>query len=321
MSPPASGGSVCAKAKDEHVKAADTVVTDAAMATEYLIDGNLITEDDEFTLEFLSVIAMQFSQQQKLSTKKALEAFKALSYLPFDMYQKRTVEAITDLTVEAISLATKRAREDSEELEAVTELLVAAAAASNNTVEELREECRNMVTELKDAVEEVVKSLGSTEEGRKARGGASGNCDDLTDSYADSVKRKVPAMHAMVVAKAELQKKRIRLVKASGMGGEGLGDLTEKQWVEKANIALMLKEGQEENRPEGVNFMGVSKEKEDRGVIFEMNNGVAAGWLKDKEVMVAFLEKRGSTVDFKVQTYEVVVDWVPVTFKVDQPAA
>ena len=54
-------------------------------------------------------------------------------------------------------------------------------------------------------------------------------------------------MHAMVVAKAEFQKKRIRLVKASGMGGEGLGDLMEKQWVEKANIALMLMDGQEEN--------------------------------------------------------------------------
>ena len=200
-------------------------------------------------------------------------------------------------------------------------MLVTAAAASNNTVEELKEECWKVVSELKDAVEEVVTSLGSVEEGMKAQGDVGGRCDEPSESYANSMKRRVPAMHAMVVAKAEFQKKRIRLVKASGMGGEGLGDLTEKQWVEKANIALMLMDGQEENRPEGVNFVGVSKEKDDRGVIFEMNNGVAAGWLKDKKVMAAFLEKMGSTVDFKVQTYKVVVNWVPVTFEADQPAA
>ena len=109
MSPPASGGSARAKAKDNLVKAAETAVTDAATATEYLLDGNFITEDDKFTLEFLSVIAMQLSQQPKLSTKKASEAFKALSYLLFNMYQRRTVKAIMDLTVEAIGLATKKA--------------------------------------------------------------------------------------------------------------------------------------------------------------------------------------------------------------------
>ena len=73
MSPPASGGSAHAKAKDNLVKAADTAVTDAATATEYLLDGNFITEDDKFTLKFLSVIAMQLSQQPKLGNTTGLE--------------------------------------------------------------------------------------------------------------------------------------------------------------------------------------------------------------------------------------------------------
>ena len=321
MSPLASGGSTRAKAKDDHVKAADISVRDVATATEYLIDGDLKSEDDEITLEFLSVVAMQLSQLPKLSTKKASEAFRALSYLTFDLFQRRTDEVVTDAIAKAISLATERVRG---ELDDATDLLASAVVTSNNAVkelrEELREECRNVVTELKVAVEGVIVSLGSAEGDRKT-GERGGDRRDGTESYADSVKRKVPAMHAMAVAKAELQKKRIRLVKASGMGGEGLGDLTEKQWVEKANIALMLMDGQEENRPEGITFVGVSKEKEDRGVIFEMNTGEAAGWLRDKAVMAAFLAKMGSTVDFKVQTYEVVVDWVPVTFEADQPAA
>jgi hypothetical protein len=56
-----------------------------------------------------------------------------------------------------------------------------------------------------------------------------------------------------------------------------VGDLSEKQWVEKANMALNLMEEQEGDKPVAVYFVGVSKEREDRGVIFEMNSGAAAG--------------------------------------------
>ena len=314
------GAIAITKSKDEKVQTTETTVKDVATATEYLIDGDLKSEDDELSLEFLSIIAMQLLQQPKLMTKKVSEAFKALSYLILDLHRKRTVEVITDVIANAISLpvATKRVRD---ELEEATELLSAAAVTSNNTVEELREECCNVASELKDAAEEVVVSLGGVkgDERRDMREGGEGG---RGDSYAGSVKKKapIPAAHAMAVARAELQKKRIRLIKATGMGGDGLGDLTEKQWVEKANMALTLMEGQEENRPEGVNFVGVSKEKENMGVIFELNTIEVAVWMKDKRVMTAFLAKMGLMVDFKMQTYEVVVDYVPVSFDVDQLA-
>jgi hypothetical protein len=140
--------------------------------------------------------------------------------------------------------------------------------------------------------------------------------------YLKVLGRKIPAMHATAVAKAELQKRKIRLIKAAGLEGDGMGDLSEKQWVEKANMALSLMEDQEVDKPDTpVNFVGVSKEREDRGVIFKLNSGEAAGWLRDKRVMTVFLAKMGSTVDFKGQTYEVVVDWVPVSFEAGQAAA
>ena len=61
-------------------------------------------------------------------------------------------------------------------MEEVTEMLVTAAAASNDMVEELKEECWKVVSELKDAVEEVVTSLGSVEEGMKVQGDVGGRC-------------------------------------------------------------------------------------------------------------------------------------------------
>jgi hypothetical protein len=85
-------------------------------------------------------------------------------------------------------------------------------------------------------------------------------------------------------------------------------------------LALTLMERQGADKPDEVNFAGANKER-GGGVTFEMNTGEAASWLKDKRVMSAFLAKMGSTVDYKMLTYEVVVDWVPVSFEADQPAA
>jgi hypothetical protein len=46
-----------------------------------------------------------------------------------------------------------------------------------------------------------------------------------------------------------------------------------------------------------------------------MNSEEAATWLKQCDVMTAFVATVGSTASYEVQTYEVVVDWVPVTFE------
>ena len=139
--------------------------------------------------------------------------------------------------------------------------------------------------------------------------------------YADRAKKPIPAVHATMVVKAKLQKRKIRLIKAAELEGEGLEDLREKQWVEKANMALELMVAQEEEKPNGTCFVGVSKEREKKGVIFKMNSGEVAGWIRDRKVMAAFLAKMGSTVDFKAHTYEVVMDWVPILFGAEEPAA
>ena len=331
MPPLIPGGNTCTtranatgptpKTKEEQaLTSLDTAIIDAETAMEYLIDTDFKSEDDELTFKFLSILAMQISQQVKLLTKQVSEGLRALSYLIFDLHQKRTVMAIMDIIAKAVSMATKRVHN---ELEVVTEQLAAAAVTSTNTVEELHEECRSVVTELKDAVEETVASLVNVDatrgQGTQDVGGE-GRCA-TSDSYADSIKKHIPVVHARMVAKAKLQKRKIRLVKALGNDGQGLGNLSERQWVDKANVALTLLDVQEENRLEAVNFVGVNKERENRGVIFEMNSGEAAEWLRNRQVMAAFIAKMGEMVNFKEQTYEVVVDWVPVSFEVDSSAA
>ena len=303
----------------------ETAVTDTRSAMEYLINGDLKSEDDELTWDFLSAIAMQLSQRPKISAFQTSEAFKALSYVILDLHKKRTVEAITDVIAKAVSLATKRVRE---ELDEATEQLTLAVTSTTNTALDTKRDCRLAVQDMRDAVETAVTALENAgaiceiqQEGLKATATeAELAAHTRPTTYADRAKKPIPAVHATMVAKAELQKRKIRLIKAAELEGEGLGDLTEKQWVEKANMALELMDAQEE-KPNGTCFVGVSKEREEKGVIFEMNSGEAAGWIRDRKVMAAFLAKMGSTVDFKAHTYEVVMDWVPISFDAEEPAA
>jgi len=149
------------------------------------------------------------------------------------------------------------------------------------------------------------------------------NSPELTGggTYTDQVRKTTPPMHATVIERGEMQKQWVQLVKAAGIEGDGMAELTEKQLVEKVNMALDLMGLQAEDKLEGTRFIGVNKLNGAGGVMYEMNLEEAAEWLKGGNMMKAFIGKMGSTVDYKAQTYEVVVDWVPTTFDMNQMGA
>jgi len=111
------------------------------------------------------------------------------------------------------------------------------------------------------------------------------------------------------------------LVKAAGLEVDGVAELTEKQLVEKANVALDLMGLQAEDKPEGTRFVGVSKLNGMGGMMYEMDTEEAAEWLKGGNVMKAFIAKMGSMMDYRAQTYKVVVDWVPTMLDMGQMEA
>ncbi|KAF8801029.1 hypothetical protein BYT27DRAFT_7116186 [Phlegmacium glaucopus] len=140
-----------------------------------------------------------------------------------------------------------------------------------------------------------------------------------TDTYTDRTRRSIPVSHAKEVAKAELQKWRVRMTEAVGMLGEGIQELTEKQLVEKANLAIGLMDDTEMSRPAGAKFVGANKSN-GQGVgevMYEMNTKEAADWIRESDTMKTFISKMGSTVDYRAQTHEVVFDWVPTSFNIE----
>ena len=57
------------------------------------------------------------------------------------------------------------------------------------------------------------------------------------------------------------------------------------------------------------------------GVTFEFNSREATTWIRGKSIMSDFIANMGSTTDYKEQTFEVVMDWVPVTLDIEQAKA
>ena len=262
------------------------------------------------SFKLLSVIAMQLLQQAR-NLKVALEAFKALLYLMLDTHQKMVMDSITDSVAKAISTATKRIRD---ELDIATDQLIQAAADSTEAGEQLKGECQEVMCKLKEVMKDAVPAsrMGNLERDDGQEELVEEATEETLMMYASRVKKGIPPTHSLVVARVETQKKKIRLIKATGMVGEGLLELTEKQLVEKANLVLgMMIEG-EESRPAMAKFVGASKERGLRG----MTTVEAANWLKEKINMTDFLANMGSTTDYKEQTFEVVIDWVWASFEV-----
>ncbi|KAF8237866.1 hypothetical protein L208DRAFT_1375393 [Tricholoma matsutake] len=101
-------------------------------------------------------------------------------------------------------------------------------------------------------------------------------------------------MHVVVMARGEMQKRWVQLVKAAGLERDGMAELTE---------ATDLMGLQAEDKPEGTQFVGVSKLNGAGGVMSEMYLEGAAEWLKGGDVIKVY----------RAQTYEVVMDWVLTT--------
>ena len=192
------------------------MVKDPTTATNFLIDKDLKCEDDELSLELLSIIAMQLSQQLR-SKKLALEAFKALSYLILNLHQKNVAAGITDNIAKAVSMATKRIRD---ELVAATDQLVIAAMESTEAGEQLVASCQETIDKYKGVIEVVTALIkdGGIQRNTGQNEGTRVDEEEVMNTYADRVKKKVPP--TVVVARAETQKRKIRLITAMGMVGD-----------------------------------------------------------------------------------------------------
>jgi len=112
--------------------------------------------------------------------------------------------------------------------------------------------------------------------------------------------------------------RQVIIEKAPEATTNGMADLTEKELVTKANLAIEMMDS--DDIPEGAIFVGVTKLR--RGAaLFQLNTKEAADWLCREDNVKAFLEQLGGTSILKMQHLNTVVEFVPITFNPDTPDA
>lgn len=173
---------------------------------------------------------------------------------------------MSDLVEKSLNTVLGSVKLDMEE--ALSNLLSVAISATN-TMDKFQEECQRLMADLKQAVDGVAEMIREAPRGQvsKKQEKSSGLAEGGT--YTDQVKKTMPLMHATVIARGEMQKRWVQLVKAAGLEGDGMAELMEKQLVEKANIVLDLMGLQTEDKLEGTRFVGVSKLDGAEGVMYE----------------------------------------------------
>ena len=202
------------KPEDIAKKLSESTVKDPISAINFLTDKDLKCKDDELTLELLSMIAMQLSQQLR-STKLAPEAFKAMLYLILNLHQKNVKASITDNIARAISMAMKRVQD---KLAEATDQLVLVAAESAEAGDQLISNCQETVEKYKGAMEGATLAVtkGAIQTNTGLIGGDKVGEEGEVETYADKVKRKVPPTHATAVARANTQKEELGLSRPWG---------------------------------------------------------------------------------------------------------
>ncbi|KAF8231878.1 hypothetical protein L208DRAFT_1274819 [Tricholoma matsutake] len=291
-------------------------VRDAETVRAHLLIGAFMVEGMETSMGMLSTVMLQLSQMLKL-TKPAIEAFRALAFLIEEVSQKQIAGMITDHIEKLLDTMLGRVKTT---LEEVMSDLSSAAISATNTMDEFCDECHKLTEELTEVAEAVAETVGAVPILQSIRD--EGPVPGRGGTYVDMAKKMVPPMHADMIVRGEMQKQWVQLVKPAGLKVDGVVELTEKQLVEKANVALDLMGLQAEDKPDGTRFVGATKLRGAAGgAMYEMNSEEVVDWLKEGDVMKAFIAKMGSTADYKAQTYEVVMDWVPVTFDPQQIGA
>ena len=95
-------------------------------------------------------------------------------------------------------------------------------------------ECQEMVSKLKEVAEGTATTVleERAQVNKEQKGRNTNTAEGMTKTYVDRVKRGIPSIHNTAIARVETQCRKIRLIKAMGMVGEGMDELSEKHLVE-----------------------------------------------------------------------------------------
>ena len=121
--------------------------------------------------------------------------------------------------------------------------------------------------------------------------------------------------HVDVIARGLNADKQLLIIVDKTLPNTPLTDLTEKDLVTKANMALELMDDPSTNKPMLVSFI-TAKKLCNSNILFQLNSIQATMWLQNTDVQKEILLTYSSNANIRNKLYHIISEFVPISFDV-----
>ncbi|KIK02007.1 hypothetical protein K443DRAFT_122095 [Laccaria amethystina LaAM-08-1] len=266
---------------------------------DWLEGHNLAIEEEVFTTGSLAFALLQLAEGNVGDSMETLiNGIRVVTLCLDTLAMENLMEMIANTITNAISPVLAEVHD------IVVSITQGAATEISRVVEEkvvgeAREMLKGEIAQLKEVPWPVA--------------GWQTGCPSYTSITAEVTTIGIEREHQATMAKGTLQRRQILLDGIQGVR-TAVDGLTERELVEKANLALKGMSIWASDRPAGTKLMVVKKLR-NGGVVFELESEKAAEWVKKKDVREIFVESFGGSAQIKDRTFQVVVQFVPTELR------
>jgi len=286
-------------------------IRDATTARQFLEVRGYCAKDQRIDVSLLATVALQLSLE-KFNAQGAHDVLRALSFLLEIQYKNDLTKRIAESVLQKVDEGVKQIPAV-EALEAAATECGDAARKAKVALVEFKDDCQDLSRKLSEAADEIslaipaaVEEANSIERNSRPTGPSRNYANAVAQPWTQG-----PIQRNMMTP--QMRNQQILVDQAPGVTSNGLQDMSEKELVSKANMALAMLAAEVEGVPEEGEFVGATK-LQHGGILFRMNSEEGAEWIR-KEGKEGFLAKMGGTSVVKERTATVVVEYVPVTFE------
>ena len=252
------------KSCEELLKATISSVHDVKMAKEFLERRCLVILGEEYDTHSLSMALLHLSQTTSLS-KVLVDGLRAIALILEKLRIDNTASKIAETVTELLLPTTGQLVTTITDLQLTTDSLRSSSVCITRTADKFIDSTAASVQSMNDAAADITTATEEIDAAIKAQTQPSNPTPvaptPLTYSYAAAVASRIhlPPTHATTLAQGDARARQVLIDKAPGTNVNGLEELTEKELVEKAKVAMEQLEHMDEFISTPVQFVGVHK--------------------------------------------------------------
>jgi hypothetical protein len=269
----------------------------------YLVHG------EQATPATLVTVIMQAAAGMAKMPRSAINIMRAVAFILNSITNDSIIASITSVVASRLDDHFAQLKVIETNLLEQEDQLRAAATSATNTIEEFRADMDGITEQLEDA-SKAVNTVAET-----VQAGQSVMRASPPASYAAAVRAivPIPLEHAASIIKGDIFDRQIIVAQDPSAQGDVLAMLTEKELVEKAKITLDLMGMAAADRPDDLAFVG-ARRTQAGSILYQLNSAEAAKYMRNADVMREFLNHFGVMSVMRARTFQVIVEYVLVTF-------